>query len=290
MKKIFAATLILALASSAVYAQKLSTGFTSADAVTLSGGTPQENTAFQSKMRAAMRHILSVPAIAEMTGYKFKLYARYFSSWGGPNSLTKGLREVEGMVGVTRIGGAGDLPNIKLYFNSPILLPSAEWAGEPNVFVVRPEVLDRDGIGHVTEGKRLRVLITKPGRPAVLPLTKAEAGAMELAGLRRELAAKPGNSYISEKIAAVEMFLAGLSAAQKTQRACRTSSSNPLKRYECSSEPPIVLARLNPAYLAGASKTSVRSITVSLDHTSRTDILSAAMEEVDMEALQTLID
>lgn len=294
MKKIVAAAVIVALSTSVAHAQRGRGGggpsASSVDGVTLSGGAPQDNATLQSKIRAAMRHVLATPAIANMTGYQLKLSAGYGGKRGDQSSFAKGPHQVEGVVGIARIGGAGDLPNIKLLFNSPHLLPSANWAGEPDVYEVRPELFSADGIARVADGDRLRILITKPNRPVVLPLTKAEAGAMELAGLRRTLAAKPGDAYTQSKVDAVEAALASLSPAQKTQRACFGDLRNPAKRYECPAKPTRVFAKLNPAYLAGAPKNAVRSMTVSLDYTSKVEVLSAAMQEVDTRALQALLD
>lgn len=294
MKKILTAAVIVALSTGVAQAQRGRGGggptAASVDGVTLSGGAPQDNIALQSKMRAAMRHVLATPAFVNMTGYQLKLSAGYGGKRGDQSSFSKGPRQVEGVVGITRIGGAGDLPNIKILFNSPHLLSSANWAGESDVYEVRPELFSADGIARVAEGDRLRVLITRPDRPVVLPLTKAEAGAMELAGLRRALAATPGNAYTQSKIDAVEAALASLSPAQKTQRACFGDLRNPAKRYDCSARPTRVFAKLNPAYLAGAPKNAVRSMTVSLDYTSKVDVLSAAIQEVDLRALQALLD
>ncbi|WP_106638885.1 hypothetical protein [Allosphingosinicella vermicomposti] len=294
MKKILAAAVIVALSTSVAQAQRgRGSGGPSAasvDGVTLGGGAPQDNAALQSKMRAAMRHVLATPAITNMTGYQLKLMAGYGGKRGDQSSFSKGPRQVEGVVGIARIGGAGDLPNIKIFFNSPHLLSSANWAGEPDVYQVRPELFSANGIARVPDGDSLKILITKPDRPVILPLTKAEAATMELAGLRRTLAAKPGDAYTQSKVEAVEAALASLSPAQKTQRACFGDLRNPAKRYDCPAKPTRVFAKLNPAYLAGAPKNAVRSMTVSLDYMSKMDVLSAAIRETDMRALQALLD
>ena len=297
MKKTIIAAVVLTLAAGSAHAQRSrgggSTGpsASSVESVVLRGGSasPADNAALQSKLRAVMRQVLATPAFTNLSGYEVKLYAVYGGKRGDQSSLAKGPLQVEGVVGITKIGGAGDLPNIKVYLNSPLLLNSAGWAGEPDVFALQPELLDATGVARL-QGKGVYILITKPGRPVVLPLTKAEAGAMELAGLRRAAAADPANAFTQKKIADVEAALARLSPAQSAQPACRSGDPDPTKRYDCRFKTNDVYAKLNPDYQKGASKGAARSITVRLSYTSQVEVLDKAMEQLDVAALQRLVD
>lgn len=306
MKKAVIAAVVLALAAAgSAYAQRSRGGGSSGpsagsvDAVVLSGGGAgaADNAALQSKLRAVMRQVLATPAFTNLSGYQVKLYAGYGGKRGDQSSFSKGPLQVEGDVGITKVGGAGDLPNIKVYLNSPLLLKSAGWTGEPDVFSLRSEMLDPTGVARIQDGKTAIIHITKPGRPVVLPLTKTQAGALETAGLRRALAAidpaspyaKTETAYAQKKIADIEASLARLSPAQLAQPACRGEPDRG-QRYDCRFQTSEVYAQLNPDYLKGASKGAVRSITVALNYTSNVGPLASAMNELDTQALQRLLD